>query len=170
MDRMSSIKFAIKNEHDEMEFYLEQAKRSTNEVVISVFRALAQDEKEHMKRIRFMHGKLVADGAWPKDIPIEVEGTQVSSTLAGMKRDESTKVHDKNDIDALKKSAKFEASGQKFYKELSEECDNPQEKKFFAFLSQIENEHYISVKDSIFYLEDPEAWFEEKDRSSLDGG
>jgi hypothetical protein len=46
---------------------------------------------------------------------------------------------------------------------------NPQEKKFFSFLAQIEREHMLSMKDSLFYLEDPEGWFESNGRAGLDG-
>ena len=98
-------------------------------------------------------------------------GTNIKSVLENIARDGiSTKDHDMDDIEALKKSIEFEARGSRFYAELSKACDNPQEEKFFRFLSQIEREHMLSIQDSLFYLEDPEGWFESHERAGLDGG
>ncbi len=171
MDRMSSIELAIRNENTEMKYYLEQARRSRNPVARLLFQTLAADEKEHIDRIEGLHRKLTADGSWPEQVPIEVAGTNIKSMLENIARGEvSTKDHDLDDIEALKKGIEFETKGSRFYAELSDACDNPQEQRFFRFLSQIEREHVLSIQDSLFYLEDPEGWFEEKGRSGLDGG
>jgi len=170
MDRMSSIELAIKNEQSEMEYYLGEAKRTTNPVARLLFQTLAQDEREHMTRIRGLHEKLTADGSWPEDVPIDVAGTNIQQALSQMTRvSDVTAAHEEDDIAALNKGAEFEAKGAKFYAELAEACDNPQEQKFFKFLSGIEREHLLSIKDSIFYLEDPEGWLEEHERQGLDG-
>jgi rubrerythrin len=171
MDRMSSIELAIKNEQSEMEFYLGQAKRTANPIARLLFQTLAQDEREHMTRIRGLHEKLTAEGSWPEDLPIEVAGTNIQQALAQMTRVAAvTNIHEEDDIAALNQGAEFEASGAKFYAELAEACDNLQEQKFFKFLSGIEREHLLSIKDSILYLEDPEGWLESKERQGLDGG
>ena len=170
MDRISSIKLAIENETTEMKYYLEQARRSSNPVAKVLFETLAQDEKEHMQQIKVLHDKLSDNGSWPEDVPIEVKGTDVKASILALmeKRDTSTD-HDDDDIAALQKAAKGEADGARFYSDLAAACTNPQEKAFFEFLSRIENDHYTSIKDSLFYLEDPEAWFEEKSHAGLDG-
>lgn len=170
MDRIASIKMAIENESTEMKYYLEQARRSKNLVAKRLFETLAYDEKEHMERIRVLHEKLVAEGGWPADLPIEVAGTDIKANIqALMSQKDNAKDHDDDDIAALNKSAQGEADGAEFYKKLADACTHPQEKKFFSFLAEIENEHYLSIKDSIFYLEDPQGWFEAKSRASLDG-
>ena len=170
MDRISSIELAIKNEKAEMEYYFGEAERSRNPLAKSLFETLAADEKEHMNRLLALHEKLISDGSWPEDVPIDVEGTNIKSVLDDVARDQvSAGEHDLDDIGALKKGIEFEAGGSKFYADLADSCDNPQEKKFFTFLSQIEREHMLSMQDSLFYLEDPEGWFEQKERSNLDG-
>ena len=70
---------------------------------------------------------------------------------------------------ALQKAVEFEANAAKFYADLAAACTNPQEEKFFRMLSGIEREHMLSIKDSLFYLEDPEGWFEEQERQNLEG-
>jgi len=170
MERMSSIQMAIENEKREMQYYMEQATRSNNPVAKLLFETLAADELDHMKRIRTLHTKLTADGSWPEDLAIEVEGTNIKDRITElMQMKDTSKDHDDDDIAALEKAAQGEADGAAFYKDLAELCDNPQEKKFFGFLAQIERQHLMSIRDSLFYLQDPESWFEEKDRSSFDG-
>ncbi|MBW2276636.1 MAG: ferritin family protein [Deltaproteobacteria bacterium] len=171
MDRMSSIELAIKNEQSEMEFYLEQAKRTANPIARLLFHTLAQDEREHMTRVRGLHEKLTADGSWPDDVPIEVAGTNIQRALSEMTRVAAvTNIHEEGDIAALNQGVGFEAAGAKFYADLAGACDNPQERKFFEFLAGIEREHLLSIKDSIFYLEDPEGWLESHEHIGLDGG
>ena len=170
MDRMSSIELAINNEKSEMHYYLEQAKRSSNPVAKLLFETLAADESEHMKRIRVLHEKLTSAGSWPEDLPIEVAGTDIIGQISNlMNKKDTSSEHDNDDLEALRKAAEGEAQGAKFYADLAEACTNPQEKKFFQFLSGIEREHLLSIKDSLFYLEDPEGWLEEKSHAGLDG-
>jgi rubrerythrin len=170
MDRMSSIELAIKNESSEMAFYLNEARRSENPVAKALFKTLAEDEKEHKNRLLGLHEKLVADGSWPSDVPIEVNGTNIKSVLGGLGRDPASFAkHSEDDIAALKKAISFEENGAKFYSDISKTCDSAAEAAFFRFLSQIEREHMLSIQDSLFYLEDPEGWLEAKERSGLDG-
>lgn len=153
-----------------MVYYQKQAARSQSAIAKALFETLAREEKEHMTRIRALHEKLLQDGSWPEEVPIEVAGTNVKAVLAEVrKKPASPGQHDSDDLAALNKSMKFEQTGARFYRELAEKCDNPQEARFFSFLSEIEREHMLSIKDSIYYLEDPEGWLQSKERGGLDG-
>ena len=170
MDRMSSIELALMNEKKEMEYYSAQAERSRNPVAKAMFRILARDEKEHMTRIKGLHEKLVADGSWPETARIEVAGTDIRDVLdAQIAEAEAGAEHDGDDVEALRRGIEFETSGEKFYADLAEACENPMEKEFFTFLSGIEREHKLSMTDTLEYLEDPESWNVRHERSGLDG-
>jgi rubrerythrin len=170
MDRISSIQLAIENEATEMVFYQKQADRTRSPVAKALFQTLADEEKEHMARIRDLHDKLIKDGSWPEHVPIEVAGTNVKTVLKEARNAAAPDdQHTSDDLAALNKSLKFEQSGAEFYGKLAQSCDNPQEAKFFRFLSEIEREHMLSIKDSIFYLEDPEGWMQSQERGGLDG-
>jgi rubrerythrin len=169
MDRMSSIEFAYKNEKTEMDYYLKQAERSSNEVVKRLFETLAADEGEHMKVIASLHAKLVEDGAWPQDVPIRVGKTSIGYILDQLPRNKHFQVeHDADDMTALKAAIDFEENGIKFYKELASKCENPQEMQFFDFLAEMEREHFLSIQDSILFLEDPATWFATNEHSGLE--
>ncbi len=170
MDRMLSIEFAIRNEQTEKAYYLGEARRTSNPVARTLFEELARDEDEHMRRLVALHDKLTADGAWPADLPLVVAGTDIKKKLKALTRDAlAASAHDLGDLEALRKAEEFEAGGTKFYKELAAACVDPHERAFFQLLSGIEGEHLASVKDSIFYLEDPGGWLAAKERSGLDG-
>lgn len=170
MDRMASIELALRNEQSEMEFYLAHAKRSKNPLARGIFETLAKDEEEHMRRIRALHDKLRADGTWPKDVPIEVAGTNVPDVLERLARlPEAAREHDGDDVAALEKGREFEGKGTKFYADLAKACDHPMEKKFFEFLSRIEREHLRSIERSLEFFRDPGAWNMARERSGLDG-
>ncbi|MBN2801821.1 MAG: ferritin family protein [Deltaproteobacteria bacterium] len=170
MDRISSIKIAMDNEQREEDFYLEEAKRSSNPVVIKLMKKLAAEEEDHKAWISKLHDKLVSDGEWPKDVEIGVEDSTIEEELKKLDfKDNATSVHDDSDIACLKKAIAFEKDAENFYNELAKKCENPQEAGFFKFLAKTELEHGLSIADSLAYLEDPEAWFSSKERAGLDG-
>ena len=170
MDRMASMELAINNEREEAAFYNNEAARSKNPVAKALFKTLAEEENEHMARISALHAKLVGEGAWPEDVALEVSGTNVKKALSDFRRElTSTQEHDDDDIAALKKSIESEAGASKLYAELAASTANKQEKTFFTFLSEIEHEHEVSLKDSLAYLEDPESWLEAVEHIGLDG-
>ena len=170
MDRMASIELAISNEKAEMAFYHNESERSKNPVAKQLFKTLAKEEEEHMIRIQTLHDKLVADGSWPQDVPIEVSGTNVKAVLRDFRRElASTSEHDGDDIAALKKAIDSEEGAAKLYGELAKISTNQQESNFFRFLADIEREHRISLEDSLSYLEDPESWLEASEHRGLDG-
>lgn len=170
MDRIPSIELALKNEETEMNFYLHEANRSNNPLAKAMFENLAQDEKEHMERIQHLHQKLLADGSWPENMPIQVKDTNIRQVLENLVNQSGSSVdHNRDDESALEKAAEFESNGSTFYSRLAEACTSPMEKNFFKFLSRIEREHYLSISDSLAYLKNPETWLMEHERAGLDG-
>jgi len=170
MERMESIKMAMMNEETEMNFYLQAAAKSKNPLAKAMFENLARDEKEHMQRITRLHEKLISDGKWPQDMPIEVAGTDIERTLKNLVGNLSAaEKYDHDDETALRRAIEFEGKGERFYSDLAGVCTNPMEKSFFTFLSNIEREHRLSLIDTLTYLEDPESWLEQHEKIGLDG-
>jgi len=61
MKYMASFDLALKNEKSEMDFYLNEAARSRNQLAKAMFNTLARDEEEHIIRIRALHEKLTRE-------------------------------------------------------------------------------------------------------------
>jgi rubrerythrin len=76
---------------------------------------------------------------------------------------------DSDDLEAVRTAIDFEAKGRKFYAELRESVSNSKEKEFFDLLSKMENEHYISLKDTEEYFIDPASWYRKLEHHTLDG-
>ena len=170
MDRMSSIELALKNERIEMGYYLAEAKRSLNPLAKAMFETLARDEEEHSRRLQGLHERLLQSGRWPEDVAIDVAGSNIADVLDHLVGRVSSAVDcNHNDIEALEKAAKFEASGAKFYAALSDACENPREKSFFKFLAGIEREHLHSIESSLEFFKDPEGFNLSRDKGGLDG-
>jgi rubrerythrin len=77
---------------------------------------------------------------------------------------------DSNDLEAVRTALDFEAKGAKFYADLRDSVTNPKEKEFFDLLSKMENEHFLSLKDTEEYFIDPVSWFQKAEHHTLDGG
>jgi len=159
MNRISTIEFAIRNEAKETAYYLGEAARSKNPVAKVLFKNLADDEQEHIDKIKILHAKLVEQGKWPEAIPIEVADTNVMDALDQIGTDhKTTAAHDDDDIRALQRAIEVEKEGKALYEKLAASASGETEREFFSFLARIENQHLKSCVDSLAYLEDPEGY------------
>jgi rubrerythrin len=168
--RIKALELAITNEARERDFYLSHSERTTHPLGKKMFRSLANDELEHMERIKILHQRLQQQGRWPEDLPLEVKGAKVKDVLAavaelGKKAPEA----DRDDIEAIRIALDFEAKGEAFYRDLAEKTDNSMEREFYRLLSSMEHEHFVSLKETLEFFENPEGWFAARERPTLDG-
>jgi len=169
--RLSALEVALDNEVKERTFYLKHAKRTKHPLGQLMFQRIADEELEHYERLKELHEKWKQGEQWPETVPLEVRGTSVNNIMNGIIRKiDETQEADTTDLKAVRTAINFEAQGAKYYAELSDMVSDPKEKKFFALLSQIENEHYLSLKDTEEYLTDPVSWYRKAEHHSLDGG
>ncbi len=169
-DRLNALEVALNNEKREREFYLKHAKRSKNRLGKLMFKQVADDELEHYERLKELHGRWTKQEKWPETIPLQVKNTLVKEILVEYTQrvNESDK-GDADDLEAVRIAIDFEAKGAKYYRELRDSVFDPREKAFFELLSTIENEHYLSLRDTEEYLTDPAAWYRRTEHHSLDG-
>jgi rubrerythrin len=169
-DRLSTLEVALNNEMREREFYLKHANRTKNVLGKRMFQQIGDDELEHYERLKQLHEMWKRQERWPDTVPLKVKNTIVKNILLDLvkKVDESSK-GDSDDLEAVRIAIDFEAKGAKFYSELREKVSDPKEKEFFDLLSKIENEHYLSLKDTEEYLTDPASWYRKMEHHTLDG-
>jgi rubrerythrin len=172
-ERIKALEVAMQNEARERQFYLKHGERTANPLGKKMFRSLADDEKEHMERIRDLHDRLKNQGRWPEDLPIEVKGTKIKDvlkTVLASMEEAPAPARDRDDIEAVKLAIDFEEKGRAYYEDLEKKTDNPVEKDFFRFLASMEHDHLMSLKDSLEFFENPEGWYTAKERHTIDGG
>jgi rubrerythrin len=169
--RLNALKVALNNETKEREFYLKHAERTTHPLGKLMFQKIADEELEHYERLKQLHEKWEKGEQWPETLPLEVEGTVVNTIMNGiLKKVDETQEADDDDLKAVRTAIDFEAKGVKFYAELRDMVSDSKEKRFFDLLSKIENEHYLSLKDTEEYLTDPASWYRKTEHHGLDGG
>jgi rubrerythrin len=169
-ERLNALEVALNNETREREFYLKNAKRTKNPLGKKMFQQIGDDELEHYERLKQLHQKWVKQEKWPETVPLKVKNTVVKDILNEFlnKADEKSK-GDANDLEAVRIALEFEAKGAKFYAEIRDSVTHPKEKEFFDLLSKMENEHYLSLKDTEEYFIDPQSWYRKMEHHTLDG-
>ena len=169
-ERLSALEVALNNETREREFYLKNAKRSKNPLGKAMFQQIGDDELEHYERLKQLHQKWTKQEKWPGTVPLKVKDTIVKDVLLDfLKKVDKTAKSDADDLQAVRTAIDFEAKGAKYYAKLRDDVSDPKEKQFFDLLSRIENEHYLSLKDTEEYLTDPTSWYRKMEHHSLDG-
>src|SRR3972149_5583425 len=159
-ERLNALEVALNNEMREREFYLKNAKRTKNLLGKKMFQQIGDDELEHYERLKQLHQKWTKQEKWPETVPLRVKDTIVKEILVEFIKKVDKKVEgDDDDLKAVQIAIDFEAKGAKYYAELRDSVSDPKEKEFFDLLSRIENEHYLSLKDTEEYLTDPISWF-----------
>jgi len=169
-ERLNALEVALNNEMREREFYLQNAQRTENDVGRAMFQHIADEELEHYQRLKQLHEAWEKSNKWPITVPLKVKDTVVKDILNTLlKKTEDTPKGSEDDLDAVRTALEFEARGAKFYADLCDAVSDQKEKQFFALLSSIENEHYLSLKDTEEFLVDPVSWYQRKERHHLDG-
>ena len=166
--RVDAFKQAIKMEQDGKSFYEQSAGKAENRMTQRVFQDLAKAEDKHIVKLTQIYQSLKDKGQWP-DIGLKRDATETipnifSAALANI--DETVKTST-SDIAALKMAADLENEGIKYYHAQSDETEDPFQKKFFMLLAKEESEHFITLLDSIEYLEDPQGYFSQLERGTM---
>ena len=170
-ERLNALEVALNNEKREREFYLKNAKRTKNALGKKMFQQIGDDELEHYQRLKELSQKWTKKEKWPETVPLKVNQTVVKDILLDfLKKADEKSQSDTDDLEAVRTAIDFEAKGAKFYADLRDAVTNPREKEFFGLLATIENEHYLSLKDTEEYLIDPISWYRKMEHHTLDGG
>ncbi len=169
-DRLNALEVALNNETREREFYLKHARRTKNALGKRMFQQIGDDELEHYQRLKELHQKWGKQQKWPETVPLKVNQTVVKDILVEfVKKVDEKSPSDADDLEAVRTAIDFEAKGAKFYADLRDSVINPREKEFFDLMSKIENEHYLSLKDTEEYMTDPASWYRKMEHHTLDG-
>jgi rubrerythrin len=169
-ERLNALEVALNNEMREREFYLKNAERTKNPLGKKMFQQIGEDELEHYERLKELHQKWTKQQKWPETVPLQVSNTVVKDILLQfVKKVDEKAESDDDDLKAVQTAVDFEARGAKFYGDLRDSVTNPREKQFFDLLAKIEQEHYLSLKDTEEYLTDPVSWYRKMEHHSLDG-
>ena len=167
---LSMLDMAMKMEEKGRKYYEEAAAKTKNPVGRDIWKLLAGYEVEHMSRIREIYSSLQNDKHWKK----EQADFEPAADLSGMLRDLAARQAqhiraDTGDMEALQVGMDFESASVKFYEEHLSGAADDMEKKFLKAMVSEERVHLRLLADMKLYYMDPESWFQEKGRITLDG-
>jgi rubrerythrin len=169
-ERLDALNVALNNETRERQFYLENAERTLNPVGKAMFQNIADEELEHYERLRQVYQKWVNQEKWPETVPLKVKDTVVRDVLKNvLKKADDMPEGDADDLQAIRTAIDFEQQGAAYYARLRDNVSDPNEKQFFDLLATIENEHYLSLKDTEEFLTAPVDWYRRHEHHHLDG-
>lgn len=166
--QVDAFKEAIKMEQDGKSFYEQSAGKVASILAKRVFQDLVRAEDRHIVKLTRIYNSLKETGKWP-DVALRREASETIPNIfsnALKTIDERVKANTA-DIDALKMAAGLENEGIQFYQAKSGETEDSFRKKFFMLLAKEESEHFITLLDSIEYLEDPQGYFSQLERGTM---
>jgi rubrerythrin len=162
---------ALEMEKKGKDFYEKAAGNCRNEIGREVFQTLRRDEDVHIARIMDIYNGLTKGSAWnsewkEKDFS-HGDLTVLFLDLARKHRTRSTA--DAGDIQALETGIDFELGSVAFYERVLAATEDTLGREFIGRMVFEEKSHHKILEDARLYLTDPSSWFQEHERSGLDG-
>jgi rubrerythrin len=168
---LQMLNMALEKEEKGRQFYKEAAEKCTGALGKQMYRALMADEGVHITRIKEIFQALQGGQPWSaewKKLNLENED------LRNLLKERMTKLGpkakaDSGDMDAVKIGLEMEQGAINFYEDQLKKANDSLETDFFQKMVAEERTHYAALNDVKMFLENPELWFAEKERSTLDG-
>lgn len=162
--RLETLKEALKREEEGKAYYQTARDNSTNKLGKEMFTFLIQSEESHIQKIKQLYNSLEKEGKWPNIIPSRENTKEAKDVCAAFRSSFKENIQaNSNDIQALRLALQIEDEGIKFYQCQAEATEDVFEKKFYLLLINEETDHWLSILDSIEYLEDPQGYFHQKE-------
>ena len=162
---------ALEKEEKSRDFYKDAIAQCTTTVAKDMYRRLMADEGIHMKRIKTIYAGLQGGDQWTVEWKAHKgEVADLHKLMIQRILELGPKIERQmSDLDALKVGIQMEQGAVNFYNDSLEKATDPKEKEFVSLMLAEERSHYAALTDLKEYLEDPAAWFAEKEHHHLDG-
>ncbi|MDX9745096.1 MAG: ferritin family protein [Syntrophales bacterium] len=162
-NRLEALKRALQMEEDGKKFYEKCHRETKNETGKWMFEFLIKAEESHIERFKELYKALEASGKWPEKIVSEPRDVPANIFAEALSRSKEKEQGTADDIKAIKTAAELEEDGIKYYQSLAAGATDPMEKKFYMLLVNEETEHFLSLMDSLAFLEFPEFYYHQKE-------
>lgn len=149
---MNSIEFAINMELEGKRYYLEQAEKTDDSGLKSIFHTLAEEESIHARILKSksetLPYELIDTYAEIKNIFVEI----------GSYKNIIKQLPDA--LDVYRFALQYEKKSQDLYKDMLQEATDEKDKRIFQFLIEQENDHYKVMEQLIELVNRPNDWVE----------
>ena len=168
---MDMLSAALDMEEKGKAFYKKAATTCRNPQCMEIFSALMKDEVIHTGRIKQIHNTLTSQRCWTRDWEsIKAPSHDLEMLFQNLAPKERKKIKaETTDLEAVDIGLDLESASIKFYQEHRTKAIDPIEAAFLDQMILEEKGHWKALKDTRYYLTDPQGWFMEKERAGLDG-
>ena len=181
MELKKALQTALDFEEKGHHIYEEVSNKTENQIVEKTFRYLANQELIHIEVIK----------EYMKEEKIELKGDKLKETKkffsmtvgkfkemletqSVSKHTQKSSISDEtelsdDDLKAHETALELEQKSYDFYKEQREKTADKDLKKFFGFLMEQENAHYMLVQKAYDYMKNPDAFYAEEEKWVVEG-
>ena len=165
------LKVALENELKGRRLYLMYSKKLTSELARKVFVHLANEEMDHIKDIEeFIKSFSLGPG-------VDVDGMIKPHSLDNTKeffgrlvKDLKEEVRPSDDDNRSREVAmKIEKAGYEYYKKGAEMTKDKELQRFFRWLMEQERSHYMLIRNTFEYMDNPDSFFSGEEHWILEG-
>ena len=168
---IKALKFAIEFEIKGENIYEDIANEAEDDFVKNTFNGLADDETEHIRVINKYMESIEEESEFALDKEMEKVKDLKPKRLFGMLTEDFKKRAKLNEekLKPFDTGIELEKNSIDYYKEQSKKAKSEITKKFFEFLVKQEQFHLRSLQEAKDFLGDPENFYVEFERWTLEG-
>ena len=137
---LAALQMAIQTEIDGYNFYQEFAERSTEPDARRIFERLARDEVIHLELLRNTKAMLEQSGEWAEYKGLALDVAQ-GAPIFSQERVKQNVVAYTSDMSALRVAYLIEKDAVDFYTRAAAQTDNPNGRRMFRDLADMEQGH-----------------------------
>ncbi len=173
-EELEALQVALKTERDGFDYYTESAKRTQHPVAKKFFLHIAEEEKVHIRLIKDFHDELKKSEGRSADVhvpppPKDYHERMKTIFEEALKEIEGHVSSETGILDVYRKSMELESKAAEFYKDRRDRTPWDSVKKLYDWLFHFENDHYRMFSESLAYLENPEQWYQDYEKSIFEG-
>lgn len=148
---LAALQMAIQTEIDGYNFYQKFAERTEDANARAMFERLARDEVMHLELLRNNKAMLERSGQWAEYRGVSLESVE-GAPIFSRERVEQNVVAYTSDLSALRMAYLIEKDAVDFYTRAAEETVDPNGKRIFLDLVQMEQLHLDLLEGEYNYL------------------
>lgn len=148
---LAALQMAIQTEIDGYSFYQKFARQTTDPGAQAMFERLAEDEVMHLELLRNTKAILEESGQWAEYQGVTLEPIK-GAPIFSRQRVEQNVVAYTSDLSALRMAYLIEKDAVDFYKRAAQETTDPDGKRMFLDLVEMEQGHLDLLEGEYSFL------------------
>jgi len=170
-DEREVLRVALENEVTGKNLYIQYAQTLTNEMARKVFSYLAEEEDRHIEDIKEYMRAMNLGASVNVESMIGQNALGRSRLFFGKLTDEFVSGMAPSDDDNKCRdiAMRVEKAGYEYYDKGAQMTKDIRLRRFFGWLKEQEQSHYMLIRNAFEFSNDPVSWYEQQERWLLEG-